>query len=98
MHIRRYIIVKYFSRYSMKYPTTSLILGSGPTFAVLTMSSILQIKVSLGIPHELFIYYQLITCSRQRRMYYLRPCSRSEKHFLICEMIVYKIIHVESPD
>ena len=38
----------------MKYTTTSLILGSGPTFAVLTMSSILQIIVSLGIPHEIF--------------------------------------------
>ena len=43
MHIRFYIIIKYFSRNSMKYTTTSLILGSGPTFAVLTMSSILQI-------------------------------------------------------
>ena len=31
-----YIIIKYFSRYSMKYTTTSLILESGPTFAVLT--------------------------------------------------------------
>ena len=34
MHIRFYIIIKYFSRYSMKYTTTSLILRSGQTFAV----------------------------------------------------------------
>ena len=54
MHVRFYIIIKYISRYSMKYMTMSNILESGPTFAVLTMSSILQIIVSLGIPHELF--------------------------------------------
>ena len=54
MHIRFYIIIKYFSRYNMKITTTSLIMGSGPTFEVLTMSGILQIIVSLGIPHELF--------------------------------------------
>ena len=59
MHIRFYISIKYFSRYSIKYTTTSLVLGSGPPFAVLTMSSILQIIVSRGIPHELF--YTLLT-------------------------------------
>ena len=38
----------------MKYTTMSLIFWSGPTFAVLTMSSILRIMVSLGVAHELF--------------------------------------------
>ena len=32
----------------------SHIFGSGPTFAVLTISSILQIMVSWGLPRELF--------------------------------------------
>ena len=44
--------------------TTSLILGPGPTFAVLTMSGILQIIVSLGIPHELFYILSIKTCHR----------------------------------
>ena len=32
MHIRFYIIIKYFSRYSMKYTTTSLIGVAGTNF------------------------------------------------------------------
>ena len=55
MHIRFCIIIKYFSCYNMKYTIMSLILGLGPTFAVLTMSSILQIIVSLGIPHQIIV-------------------------------------------
>ena len=68
MHKIFYIIIKYFTRYNMKYTTTSLILGSGPTFAVLTMSSVLQIIVSLGIPHELFYIMWIINMSQIRRM------------------------------
>ena len=68
MHIRFYIIIKYFSRNSMKYTTTSLILGSGLTFAVLTMSSILQIIVNLGIPHELFYTVSIKNMSQIRKM------------------------------
>ena len=67
MHIRFYIIIKKFSRYSMKYTTTSLILGSGPTFAVLTMSIILQIIVSLGFHMNYFIDYQLKTCYKSEK-------------------------------
>ena len=68
MRIRFYIIINYFSRYSMKYTTTSLILGLGPTFAVLTMTSILQILVSLGIPHELFYTLSIKNMSQIRKM------------------------------
>ena len=67
MHIRFFIIIKYFSRYYIKYTTTSLILGSGPTFAVLTLLSVLQIIVSLGIPHELFYTLSSINMSQIRR-------------------------------
>ena len=68
MHKRFYIITKYFSRYSMKYTTMSLILGTGPTYAVLSMSSILQIIVSLGIPQEIFYTLSIKNVSQIRKM------------------------------
>ena len=68
MHIRFYIIIKFFSCYSMKCTTMSLILESGPTFAVLTMSGILQIIVSLGIPLELFYTLSIKNMSQIRKM------------------------------
>ena len=51
----------------MKYTTLSLILGSGPTFAVLTMSVILQIIVSLEIPHELLYTLSIKNMSQIRK-------------------------------
>ena len=51
--------------YSMKYTTMSLILSSGlKVSAVLTMSSVLQIMVSLRVPHELFYALSIKTCHR----------------------------------
>ena len=63
-----YIIIKNLSRYSMKYTTMSLILGSEPPFAVLTISSILQIMVSLGVPHELFYALSIKNMSQIRKI------------------------------
>ena len=48
------------------YPT--LILGSGPTFAALTMSSTLQIMVSLGVQHELFYALSIKNISQIRKI------------------------------
>ena len=45
----------------------SLILGSGPTFAVLTMSSILQIMVSRGCHENYFMQFHLKTCHRSEK-------------------------------
>ena len=67
MRISFDIIIIYFSHCSMKYTTMSLILGSGPTFAVLTMSRFLQIIVSLEIPHELFDALSIQNMSKIRK-------------------------------
>ena len=54
----------------MKFTSMSLILGSGQTFAVLTMlmSSILQIMLSGGVPHELFYELSIENMSQIRKI------------------------------
>ena len=75
MHVRFYIIIKYFSRLSLKYTTMSHILELGSTFAVLTMSSILQIMVSW---ENYFMQFHLKTCRRSEK--YIKKKKKKKKN------------------
>ena len=68
VYVRFYHRIKYFSLSEPKYTTLPYNFGSGPDFTVLTMSSIFQIMVNMGLPWDCFYALSFTNMSKIKRI------------------------------
>ena len=68
VYVRFCLHIKYVSLSEPKYTTLTYNLVSGPNFTVLTMSSIFQIMVNMGLPWECFYALSFTNMSKIKRI------------------------------